>query len=137
MNGGNLGDANCTIRVSLGGKTGPVGGDIAVGEPGFGIKYVVGSQLQLVVSRGDGSALSIVNTGFTPASLQTFDWKVESDGAGNVACYINDSLVATATNGPVATAENFNIYFEQVESTASMATRCTFNMFSSKVYWSA
>jgi hypothetical protein len=137
MNGGNNGDANCTIRISLGGKTTGGTGDILTSKGGIGFKYIVGSELQLVVSKGDSSALTITNTGFTPALRQTFDWKIESDGAGNVTCYINDSVVATATNGPVLTAENFNIYFEQVESTAPLATRCTFNVFSSKVYWSA
>jgi hypothetical protein len=130
------GDANSTIRISLGGKFVGGGGDISVNEPGFGIKFVPGGQVQLVVSTGNGTALSITDTGFTPVARQAFDWKVESDGAGNITCYINDSQVATATNGPTQT-EAYNAYFEQVESTSSTTARCAFEMFNSKLYWSA
>jgi hypothetical protein len=130
------GDANSVIRISLGGKFGGATGDISVNEPGFGFKFIPGGQVQLVVSTGNGTALSITNTGFTPVVRQTFDWKIESDGAGNITCFINDSQVATATNGPTQT-EAYNAYFEQVESSASTTVRCLFEMFNSKVYWSA
>jgi hypothetical protein len=130
------GDANCTVRVSIGGKSSVGSGNISVNEPGFGFYFVPGSALVLQVSKGDGSALTDVTSSFTPVVRESFDWKAYSDGAGNVTLFINDSQVATTTAGPsTSSAESFNFYFEMVEQTASAAARIIWMSVGPKIYW--
>jgi hypothetical protein len=131
------GDANSTVRVSVGGKSSVGSGPISVNDAGFGwLVPGVGNALQLQVSKGDSSALTTVTSSFTPVAKQVFDWKMHSDGAGNVTLWINDNVVATTTAGPTtATAEISNFYFEMVEQTASTATRIVWESLNSRVWW--
>jgi hypothetical protein len=131
------GDAHSTIRVSVGGKSSVGSGPISVNDAGFGwLVPGVGNALQLQVSKGDSSALTTVTSSFTPVAKQVFDWKMHSDGAGNVTLWINDNVVATTTAGPTtATAEAYNFYFEMVEQTASTATRIVWESLNSRVWW--
>jgi hypothetical protein len=129
------GDANSTIRVSVGGKSSTAGGDLSASEPGFGWKIPgMGSAMQLQVS--NGSAVTTVTSSFTPVAREVFDWKTHSDGAGNVTLWINDSQVATTTGGPsTSTPENYNYYFEQVEQTSAAATRVALYSLNPRVWW--
>ena len=131
------GDAHSTIRVSVGGKSSVGSGPILITEPGFGwLVPGVGSALQLQVSRGNSSALTTVTSSFTPVAKQIFDWKIHSDGAGNVTLWINDEVVATTANGPtISTPESYNFYFEMVEQTASTATRVVWESLNSRLWW--
>jgi hypothetical protein len=129
------GDANCTVRVSVGGKSSVGSGAISATDPGFGwLIPGMGNAMQLQVS--NGSAVTTVTSSFTPIARQVFDWKMFSDGTGNVTLWINDSVVATTAAGPsTATPENYNFYFEMVEQTASAAVRICYNSFNSRVWW--
>jgi len=129
------GDANTTVRVSVGGKSAVGSGPISNFEPGFGwLVPGVGNAMQLQVS--NGSAVTTVTASFTPTARQVFDWKMFSDGTGNVTLWINDSVVATTTAGPTtSTAESFNFYFEMVEQTASAGTRILYESLNSRVWW--
>jgi hypothetical protein len=129
------GDANSTIRVSVGGKASTAGGDLSASEPGFGWKIPgMGSAMQLQVS--NGSAVTTVTSSFTPVARQVFDWKTHSDGAGNVTLWINDSQVATTTGGPsTSTPEDYNYYFEQVQQTSAAATRIALYSLNPRVWW--
>lgn len=130
------GSVNSVIRVSVGGKVAGGSGDINVNDPGFGWYFIPGSAMVLQVSLGNGSALTNVTSSFTPVARQVFDWKLYSDGAGNVTLYINDSEVATTTGGPsTGTAESSNFYFEMVEQTASASTRVLWTSINPKIYW--
>ena len=130
------GDANSTIRVSVGGKSSAGSGDISINEPGFGFKFTPGSAMVLQLSKGDGSSLTNVTSSFTPVVQQSFDWKIYSDGAGNVTLYINDSSVATSANGPsTSTPESSNFYFEMAEQTVSAAVRIMWISINPKIYW--
>jgi hypothetical protein len=130
------GTVNSVVRVSVGGKSFATSGDISINDPGFGWYYIPGSAMVLQVSRGNGTSLTNVTTSFTPNAREIFDWKIYSDGAGNVTLYINDSQVATTTAGPTtATAESFNFYFESVEQTASAAARIVWESINPKIYW--
>ena len=130
------GDTNSVVRVSVGGKSAGGSGDISINEAGFGWYFVPGSAMVLQVSKGNGTALTNVTSSFTPVAREIFDWKMYSDGAGNVTLYINDSQVATTANGPsTSTAEAYNFYFEMVEQTASAATRILWMSINPKFYW--
>jgi hypothetical protein len=130
------GTVNSVVRVSVGGKSFAASGDISINDPGFGWYYIPGSAMVLQVSRGNGTSLTNVTTSFTPNAREIFDWKIYSDGAGNVTLYINDAQVATTTAGPTtATAESFNFYFESVEQTASAAARIVWESINPKIYW--
>ena len=129
------GDANTTVRVSVGGKSAPSSGSISSSENGFGwLVPGVGNAMQLQVS--NGTTVTTVTSSFTPVTKELFDWKLFSDGTGNVTLWINDNVVATTTGGPsTATAENYNFYFEMVEQTASAATRIIWESLNSRVWW--
>lgn len=130
------GDANSTIRVSVGGKSSAASGDISINEPGFGFKFTPGSAMVLQLSKGDGTSLTNVTSSFTPNVQEVFDWKIYSDGTGNVTLYINDSSVATSANGPsTSTAESSNFYFEMCEQTVSAAVRIIWMSINPKIYW--
>ena len=91
--------------------------------------------MQLVVSIGNGSAITSVTSSFTPTARTIFDWKIYSDGTGNVTLYINDSQVATTASGPsTATSENYNFYFEMVEQTASAATKIAWESVNARAW---
>jgi hypothetical protein len=123
------------VRVSVGGKSSPASGPILSIENGFGWAVPsVGSAMQLQVS--NGSTVTTVTSSFTPVAKQIFDWKLYSDGAGNVTLLINDSVVATTAAGPSsATVENYNFYFEMVEQSAAAATRIVWESLNSRIWW--
>ena len=129
------GDANSTVRVSVGGKATAGSGPISSGEHGFGwLIPGIGNALQLQVS--NGTTVTTVTSSFTPVAREVFDWKLFSDGTGNVTLWINDSIVATTTAGPSSsTVENYNFYFEMVEQTASAATRILWESLNSRLWW--
>jgi hypothetical protein len=129
------GDANTTVRVSVGGKASVGSGALAAADPGFGwLIPGMGNAMQLQVS--NGTTVTTVTSSFTPVARQVFDWKAFSDGTGNVTLWINDSVVATTTAGPnTSSSETLNFYFEMVEQTASTATRISYNSFNSRVWW--
>jgi hypothetical protein len=129
------GDANTTVRVSVGGKSAVGSGALTAADPGFGwLIPGMGNAMQLQVS--NGTTVTTVTSSFTPVARQVFDWKAFSDGTGNVTLWINDSVVATTTAGPsTSSSETLNFYFEMVEQTASTATRIVYNSFNSRVWW--
>jgi hypothetical protein len=129
------GDANTTVRVSVGGKSSAGSGAISATESGFGwLIPGMGNALQLQVS--NASAVTTVTSSFTPVARQVFDWKMFSDGTGNVTLWINDTVVATTTAGPSsATPESYNFYFEMIEQTALTATKIAYTSLNSRVWW--
>jgi hypothetical protein len=131
--GGFDGDANTFARISLGGYTAFGAGDMSSAQRGVGFKVAGGgaAALQLVVT--NGTTVTTVTSSFTPTLRQVFDWKIYSDGAGNVTLFVNDSQVATTTAGP-STSGSFGLYMEGVDTTASSTTPFLFNNFGTKIY---
>jgi hypothetical protein len=131
------GDANCTARVMLGGRSSVGTGGMQAVEHGIGWRVAGGGSVALVLTVSNGTAVTETTSSFTPVLGQVFDWKIYSDGTGNVTLWVNDSQVATSTGGPsTSTAENSNFYCEVVEQTASAATPLGMGNFGSKVFWS-
>jgi hypothetical protein len=131
------GDANCTARVMLGGRSSAGTGGMVAGDPGIGWRVAGGGSVALVMTVSNGTTLTETTSSFTPVLGEVFDWKMYSDGTGNVTLWVNDSQVATSTGGPTtSTAENYNFYCEVVEQTASAATPFSMGCFGSKVFWS-
>lgn len=113
-----------THRWMLGKSTSSgVAGDLSV--RGIGVKLSNGA-LQLMAH--DGSNLTVVSTSFTPTSTQAYDLKVESDGAGNVTCYVNGTSVGTTTGGPttIGSATQYGLF---IESESTSATQTTAQIF--------
>jgi hypothetical protein len=130
------GDANTTARVMVGGRSSLGTGGMVSTENGFGWKVAGGGSAALVLTVSNGTTLTEVTSSFTPTLQQVFDWKIYSDGAGNVTLWVNDSQVATSTGGPTtSTAEIYNFYLEIVDQTASTATRFAMGNFGTKVFW--
>ena len=130
------GDVNTTARVMVGGRSGAGTGGMVAGDQGIGWKVTGGGSQLLVLTVSNGTTLTEVNSSFTPVIREVFDWKIYSDGAGNVTLWVNDSQVATTTGGPTsATPENYNFYYEVVEQTVSAATRLAMANFGTKIYW--
>jgi hypothetical protein len=131
------GDANCTARVMLGGRSSAGTGGMVSSDPGIGWRVAGGGSVALVMTVSNGTTLTETTSSFTPVLGQVFDWKMYSDGTGNVTLWVNDSQVATSTGGPTtSTAENYNFYCEVVEQTASATTPFSMGNFGSKVFWS-
>jgi hypothetical protein len=131
------GDANCTARVMLGGRSSAGTGGMQSTDAGIGWRVAGGGSVALVMTVSNGTTLTETTSSFTPVLGEVFDWKMYSDGTGNVTLWVNDSQVATSTGGPTtSTAENYNFYCEVVEQTASAATPFSMGCFGSKVFWS-
>jgi hypothetical protein len=129
------GDTNCTARISLGGKNSFAVGDISASSHGIGWKVSGGGASAVVLQVSNGTTVTSVTSSFTPTLRLTFDWKIYSDGAGNVTLYINDSQVATTTAGPTEPAANFGLYFEMADQTASATKGFLINTFGTKIYY--
>jgi len=127
------GDANTFARISLGGYTAFGAGDMSSAQRGVGFKVAGGgtAALQLVVT--NGTAVTTVTSSFTPTLRQVFDWKIYSDGAGNVTLYVNDSQVATTTAGP-STTGFYGLYMEGVDTTVSSTKALIMENFGTKIY---
>jgi hypothetical protein len=117
---GGSGDTNNTYRVSLGGKTVLGSGDNSATQRNIGWKCVGGGAGVVNLVVGNGSIITNVATGFTPSIGKMFDWKIYSDGAGNVTMWINDTQVATTTAGP-NNVQNYGLYYEMVDGNGSQS----------------
>ena len=129
------GDTNTFFRIGLGGKTSFASGDMSAAQCGIGFKLPGGGASAMILQVSNGTTLTSVTSSFTPAARQVFDWKIYSDGAGNVTLYINDSSVATTTAGPTTT-QNYGLYFEMADSNGSNAAQLLCSSFGTKIYYS-
>lgn len=131
------GDANCTARVMLGGRSSVGTGGMVAAENGIGWRVAGGGSVAMVMTVSNGSTLTETTSSFTPVLGEVFDWKMYSDGTGNVTLWINDSQVATSTGGPTtSTTENYNFYCQVCEQTASATAPLAMGNFGTKVFWS-
>jgi hypothetical protein len=131
------GDANCTARVMVGGRSSAGTGGMQAADPGIGWRVAGGGSVALVMTVSNGSSVTETTSSFTPVLGQVFDWKMYSDGTGNVTLWVNDSQVATSTGGPTtSTTENLNFYCQVVEQTASATVPFAMGNFGTKVFWS-
>lgn len=129
---GTAGDANNFYSVSLGGYTTATTG--AMTAKGIGLKKTGGasSVIELVVH--NGTSQTVVATTKAIATSEVVEWMIYSDGTGNVTLYINGTSSATSSAGPTgATADTAGIYREQVEQTASAATRMAVNSYGGQI----
>jgi len=129
------GDANTFFRIGLGGKNSIVNGDILSTQNGIGFKLPGGGASALILQVSNGTTVTSVTSSFTPTARQVFDWKIYSDGAGNVTLYVNDSQVATTTAGPTST-QNYGLYYEIADSNGSNAKQLLCSSFGTKIYYS-
>ena len=129
------GDTNTFFRIGLGGKTSFASGDMSAAQSGIGFKLPGGGASAMILQVSNGTTLTNVTSSFTPAARQVFDWKIYSDGAGNVTLYINDSSVATTTAGPTNT-QNYGLYFEMADSNGSNTKQLLCSSFGTKIYYS-
>jgi hypothetical protein len=115
---GYVGDANTVSRITLGGYTSAGTGDMTLA--GIGIKKIGGVASNIFLTVHNGTTLTDVNTGVAVSVTNGVNWVINSDGAGNVTLYINNSLVASTSAGPSALSiTSGNIYREQVEATGT------------------
>jgi hypothetical protein len=128
------GSANTFARISLGGYTAIGAGDMSSANRGIGWKLQGGGSSALELQVSNGSTVTTVTSSFTPTLKQVFDWEIYSDGAGNVTLYVNDSQVATTTDGPTGT-QTSGLYMEGVDSTASSTAAFILNNLGTKIYY--
>ena len=111
---GYAGNANTCIYVTLGGYTTNTTGDMT--QKGFGIKRVGGTSSVIQLIAHNGTSQTSVSTSSAPGLLQSVNWTIYSDGAGNVTLYINGSQAATTSAGPTGlNTAGQSVYREQVE----------------------
>jgi hypothetical protein len=128
------GSANTFARISLGGYSTILAGDMNAAIRGIGWRLQGGGASALELQVCNGTTVTNVTSSFTPTVQQCFDWEIYSDGAGNVSLSVNDSQVATTTAGPTGTQAS-GLYMEGVESTASSTAAFILNNFGTKIYY--
>ena len=128
------GDSFSLAKIFIGGKTTISTGDMTNTENGIGWKVAGGGSAVMQLQVANGSITTTVASSFTPTLNDVFHWKIYSDGAGNVTLYINDSSVATTTAGPTTTNDNYSLYLEMVEQTASTTKRFFMTSMCPKLY---
>lgn len=103
-------DSNTVNRVCFGKGAGNVGGDLTL--RGVGIRQVANGPIELIVH--NGTTLTAVVSSFTPTITTTSDYKIVSDGSGNVTLFVDDAQVATTSAGPstAGSTVNNNVSFE-------------------------
>ena len=89
----------------------------------------------MILQVSDGTTVTSVTSSFTPTLRQMFDWKIYSDGTGNVTLYVNGSSVATTSAGPSGST-NAGLYFESVDATGGHAKALGLNTVGTKIYFS-
>jgi hypothetical protein len=130
------GDSNNTSRITVG-KSSPTAGALA--QKGIGWQKVGGLASNFFLLAHTGTTLTSVDTGVSLNSLGItggipFDWSLYSDGSGNVTMFINDVQVATTSAGPTGYSLGSSVWQEEVDQTASAATRMYFTTFGGHYY---
>ena len=130
------GDANNTSRITVGKSATGAG---ALAQKGIGWQKVGGLGSNFFLLAHNGTSLTSVDTGVSLTSLGLtggipFDWSIYSDGSGNVTMFINDTQVATTSAGPTGYSLGSSVWQEEVDQTASAATRMYFTTFGGHYY---
>jgi hypothetical protein len=128
------GDANSFVRFGLGGKNAFGAGDIGASLKGIGWKLAGGGSAAIQLQVSNGSTVTTVTSSFTPTVRVMFDWKIVSDGAGNVTLYVNDTSVATTSAGPTGTQSN-GLYFEGTDALNTATVPITMHHLGTKIYY--
>ncbi len=130
------GDANNTSRITVG-KSGTTIGALA--QKGIGWQKVGGLAANFFMLAHNGTTLTSVDTSTSLNSLGItggvpFDWSLYSDGSGNVTMFINNVQVATTSAGPTGYSLGSSVWQEEVDQSASAATRMYFTSFGGHYY---
>jgi hypothetical protein len=130
------GDANNTSRITVGKAATGAG---ALAQKGIGWQKVGGLGSNFFLLAHNGTTLTSVDTATSLTSLGLtggipFDWSLYSDGAGNVTMFINNVQVATTSAGPTGNSEGSCVWQEEIDQTASAATRMYFTTFGGHYY---
>lgn len=133
------GDANNLYRVELGGRT-TLG---VTGDPttqGIGWKVVGGGSQAITFylrtrTTVNGGAYYSATSTFSPVANQWFDWLIYYDGSANAYLYVNDVQVATIAASFTGYQEGYGHYTEQIEQTASAATRMIAQQLPPRVFF--
>ena len=109
---------NNIFRYTLGKVNSTTFGDLAT--PGIGVRCLYGSALEIQCRNASG--ITNFTTSFTPTFNNTlFEVRVDSDGAGNVTCFVNGTQVGTTTGGPTVASTTTQYYttFELVSASVN------------------
>jgi hypothetical protein len=130
------GDANNTSRITVGKSATGVG---ALAQKGIGWQKVGGLAPNFFLLAHNGTTLTSVDTSTSLNSLGItggvpFDWSLYSDGSGNVTMFINNVQVATTSAGPTGYSTGSSVWQEEVDQSASAATRMYLTTFGGHYY---
>jgi hypothetical protein len=130
------GDANNISRITAGKAAVGAG---ALVQKGIGWQKAGGLGSNFFMLAHNGTSLTSVDTGVSLTSLgltggMPFDWSVYSDGSGNVTMFINNTQVATTSAGPTGDSNGLCVWQEEIDQTASAATRMYFTTFGGHYY---
>jgi hypothetical protein len=114
--------ANLTASFYYGKLEGDAVGDLVRRGIGWKMTGGAGSRF-LLLQAHNGTTLSSVTSSFAVVDGVSFDWDLESDGAGNVTLYVNGSSVATSTGGPTGTSAGLvTIWNEEISASAALTS---------------
>jgi hypothetical protein len=130
------GDANNTSRITVGKSATGAG---ALAQKGIGWQKAGGLSSNFFLLAHNGTSLTSVDTSVSLTSLGItggvpFDWSIYSNGSGTVTMFINDTQVATTSSGPTGYSLGSSVWQEEIDQTASAATRMYFTTFGGHYY---
>ncbi|MEI6795035.1 MAG: hypothetical protein WCL05_07350, partial [Verrucomicrobiota bacterium] len=130
-----IGDANNEMKIWIGQANALPPTNYA--DPTFaaiGWKKTGGTASTFTLMVHNGTTLTTQSSSATLSVGLVSDWEIRSDGAGNVALFINGTSVATTSAGPTSVQSNVCTLQIAVGQTASAATRILLGAYYTKIW---
>lgn len=131
-----VGDANNEMKIWIGQTNAlPPTNYADPTSSAIGWKKTGGALSTFTLMVHNGTSLTTQSSSATlSGSGLVSDWEIRSDGAGNVALFINGTSVATTSAGPTTTQSNICTLQVAVGQTASAATRILIDALYTKIW---
>ena len=130
-----IGDANNEMKIWLGQANAiPPTNYADPTSAAIGWKKTGGTASTFTLMVHNGTTLTTQSSSATLSVGLVSDWEIRSDGAGNVALFINGTSVATTSAGPTSVQSNVCTLQVAVGQTASAATRILLDAYYTKIW---
>jgi hypothetical protein len=130
-----IGDANNEMKIWLGQANAlPPTNYADPTSAAIGWKKTGGTASTFTLMVHNGTTLTTQSSSATLSVGLVADWEIRSDGAGNVALFINGTSVATTSAGPTSVQSNVCTLQVAVGQTASAATRILIDATYTKIW---
>jgi hypothetical protein len=130
-----IGDANNEMKIWLGQTNAlPPTNYADPTSAAIGWKKTGGTASTFTLMVHNGTSLTTQSSSATLGVGLVADWEIQSDGAGNVALFINGTSVATTSAGPTTVQSNICTLQVAVGQTSSATTRILIDSSYAKIW---